>query len=61
MEYAIPQIMGELNHSSVAEQIRRMPDFVVQNKKTKDVHFVAVKYRATGEFSSKTWLKIIHI
>jgi hypothetical protein len=50
MEYAIPQIMGELNHSSVAEQIRRMPDFVVQNKKTKEVHFVEVKYRTSGEF-----------
>ncbi|MGC4035108.1 MAG: hypothetical protein QM764_04040 [Chitinophagaceae bacterium] len=50
MEYAVPQIMQELNHSSVAEQIRRMPDFVVQDKKTKDVHFVEVKYRSSGKF-----------
>jgi hypothetical protein len=27
-----------------------MPDFVIQDKTTKEVHFVEVKYRSSGEF-----------
>lgn len=37
--------------SDVAKQIRRMPDFVIQDPKTKSVYFVEVKFRASGEFS----------
>lgn len=55
MENTIPGVMELLRgvRSDVAQEIRRMPDFVVQNPKTKDVHFVEVKFRASGEFSSK--------
>lgn len=53
MENTIPGIMDLLKgvRSDVAQEIRRMPDFVIQNPKTKDVHFVEVKFRASGEFS----------
>ena len=37
--------------SDVANNIRRMPDFVVQ--KGKDVYFVEVKFRASEKFSYK--------
>lgn len=30
-----------------------MPDFVIQNPNTKDVHFIEVKFRASGEFKFK--------
>jgi hypothetical protein len=52
MENTIPGIMELLKgvRSDVAQEIRRMPDFVVQNPKTKDVYFVEVKFRANGEF-----------
>ena len=52
MENTIPGIMELLKgvRSDVAQDIRRMPDFVLQNPKTKDVHFVEVKFRASGEF-----------
>jgi hypothetical protein len=55
MENTIPGIMELLKgvRSDVAQEIRRMPDFVIQNPKTKDVHFVEVKFRASGEFSIK--------
>ena len=39
--------------SDVALQIRRMPDFVMQNPKTKEVYFIEVKFRANEEFSFK--------
>jgi len=39
--------------SDVAQEIRRMPDFVIQNPETKDVYFVEVKFRASGEFKAK--------
>jgi len=53
MENTIPGIMELLKgvRSDVAQDIRRMPDFVIQNRRTKDVHFVEVKFRASGEFS----------
>jgi len=39
--------------SDVADEIRRMPDFVMQNPTTKSVYFVEVKFRASGEFKLK--------
>ena len=53
MENTIPGIMELLKgvRSDVAQEIRRMPDFVIQNRDSKDVHFVEVKFRASGEFS----------
>jgi hypothetical protein len=55
MENTIPGIMELLKgvRSDVAEDIRRMPDFVIQNSKTKDVYFIEVKFRANGEFRAK--------
>jgi len=55
MENTIPGIMELLKgvKSEVATEIRRMPDFVVQNPHNKDVFFVEVKFRASGEFSAK--------
>lgn len=55
MENTIPGIMELLKgvRSDVAMEIRRMPDFVMQNPKTKDVYFVEVKFRASEEFSFK--------
>lgn len=55
MENTIPGIMELLKgvRSDVAQEIRRMPDFVMQNPKTKDVYFVEVKFRASGEFRLK--------
>jgi len=55
MENTIPGIMELLKgvRSDVAQQIKRMPDFVVQNPKTKDVYFVEVKFRADGEYTKK--------
>lgn len=52
MENTIPGIVDLLkgDNSDVAQEIRRMPDFVVQNPKTKAVHFIEVKFRAKGEF-----------
>ena len=55
MENTIPGIMELLKgvRSDVALEIRRMPDFVMQNRLTKEVHFVEVKFRASGEFKPK--------
>lgn len=55
MENTIPGIMELLRgvRSDVAQEIRRMPDFVMQNSKTKEVYFVEVKFRASGEFKPK--------
>ena len=53
MENTVPAIMKLLKgvRSDVADNIRRMPDFVVQ--KGKDVYFIEVKFRADEEFSHK--------
>lgn len=53
MENTIPGIMELLKgvRSDVAQEIRRMPDFVMQNPKTKDVYFIEVKFRASEKFS----------
>lgn len=55
MENTVPGIMELLKgvRSDVADNIRRMPDFVVQHPKTKDVYFIEVKFRANEEFSFK--------
>ncbi|NMM50748.1 hypothetical protein [Marinigracilibium pacificum] len=55
MENTIPGIMELLKgvRSDVATEIRRMPDFVIQNPNTKQVYFVEVKFRASGEFKFK--------
>jgi hypothetical protein len=55
MENTIPGIMELLKgvRSEVATEIRRMPDFVMQNPNNKDVYFVEVKFRASGEFKLK--------
>lgn len=55
MENTIPGIIELLKgvKSEVAYEIRRMPDFVIQNPRTSDVHFVEVKFRASGSFTLK--------
>ena len=55
MENTVPGIMNLLKgvRGDVANDIRRMPDFVVQNPKTNKVYFVEVKFRSSGEFSIK--------
>lgn len=55
MENTIPGIIELLKgvKSEVAYEIRRMPDFVIQNPRTSDVHFVEVKFRANGSFALK--------
>jgi hypothetical protein len=55
MENTIPGIMELLKgvRSDVAQEIRRMPDFVIQNPSTKEVYFIEVKFRASGEFKTK--------
>jgi hypothetical protein len=55
MENTIPGIMELLKgvRSDVAQEIRRMPDFVVQDPRSKAVYFIEVKFRANGEFKYK--------
>ncbi|WP_435138541.1 hypothetical protein [Formosa sp. A9] len=55
MENTIPGIMELLKgvRSDVANEIRRMPDFVIQNPKTNEVFFIEVKFRKSGEFLPK--------
>lgn len=52
MENTVPGIMDLLKGvtSDVADNIRRMPDFVIQHPKTKDVFFIEVKFRANETF-----------
>src|SRR5690606_40834106 len=47
MENTIPGIMELLKgvRSDVAHEIRRMPDFVIQDPRTKSVYFLEVKFR----------------
>ncbi len=53
MENTVPGIMELLKgvRSEVAMEIRRMPDFVIQNPRNSDVHFVEVKFRASEKFN----------
>ncbi len=55
MENTVPGIMELLKgvRSDVADNIRRMPDFVVQHPQTKDVYFIEVKFRASEQFDIK--------
>jgi hypothetical protein len=55
MENTIPGIMELLKgvRSDVADEIKRMPDFVIQNPTNKNVYFIEVKFRANGEFRYK--------
>src|SRR6187401_1028315 len=59
MENTIPGIMELLKgvRSEVANEIRRMPDFVVQSPKNNEVYFVEVKFRASEFFSRKDLAK----
>jgi hypothetical protein len=52
MENTIPGIMELLKgvKSEVADEIKRMPDFVMQNPKNGEVYFVEVKFRAAERF-----------
>ena len=53
MENTVPGIMKLLKgiKSEVAETIRKMPDFVIQNPRTDEVFFIEVKFRASEEYS----------
>lgn len=55
MENTIPGIMELLKgiKTEVADEIKQMPDFVIQNPQTGEVFFVEVKFRASGIFSIK--------
>jgi len=52
MENMMPNLVRALteNHSPIATQIKKMPDFII--KKDKAVFFIEVKYRADGCFES---------
>ena len=54
MENTIPGVMELLKgvRSDVAQNIRRMPDFVIQDKNT-EVFFIEVKFRADESFNFK--------
>ena len=53
MERSIPGIaqLTRKTNGPVNDRIRSMPDFVVQDPRTHRLHFVEVKYRASGLFS----------
>lgn len=53
MENTIPGIMELLKgvRSEVANDIRRMPDFVIQNPRNNQVYFIEVKFRAKEIFN----------
>ena len=53
MENTVPGIMKLLKgvRSDVADTIRKMPDFVIQNPKTDEVFFIEVKFRKDEEYS----------
>ncbi len=53
MERSIPGIaqLTRKTFGAVKQQIRSMPDFVVQDPRNNRLHFVEVKYRASGAFS----------
>jgi len=55
MENTVPGVTKLLRgiRSDVADNIRKMPDFVIQHPSRKDVYFIEVKFRKSGEFSIK--------
>ena len=52
MENTVPGVMNLLRgiRGDVADNIRRMPDFVIRNNKTNQVYFIEVKFRKSEEF-----------
>lgn len=52
MENTIPAIITLLKgvKNEVANEIKSMPDFVIQNPRNNEVHFVEVKFRKNGTF-----------
>ena len=60
MEHVIPGIIDLVNEVNSPEtfEIRRMPDFVIQNKENFHVHFIEVKYRESEDFNWKNFDKI---
>lgn len=55
MERSVPGIANLLKgiKSPVAQEIRSMPDFIVQKPNNGEVFFIEVKYRASEQFSLK--------
>lgn len=55
MENTIPAIMTLLKgvKTQVADEIKSMPDFVIQNPRNNEVYFVEVKFRASGALTRK--------
>lgn len=55
MENTIPAIMTLLKgvKTAVANEIKDMPDFVIQNPRNNEVYFVEVKFRANGTLTRK--------
>jgi hypothetical protein len=55
MERSVPGIANLLKgiKSPVAQEIRSMPDFIMQNPNSAEVYFIEVKYRANESFSFK--------
>jgi hypothetical protein len=53
MERSIPGVaqLTRKTSGAVRDKIRSMPDFVVQDPRNHKLHFVEVKYRASGLFS----------
>ncbi len=53
MENTVPGVTKLLSGVSgeVANNIRKMPDFVIQHPEKKDVYFIEVKFRSSGEFN----------
>ncbi len=53
MERSVPGIaqLTRRTNGPVNDRIRSMPDFVVQDPRNNRLHFVEVKYRASGTFS----------
>ena len=52
MENTVPGIMKLLKgiKTEVADNIRRMPDFVIQHPHKKDVYFIEIKFRKSETF-----------
>ena len=59
MENTVPGVMKLLKsvRSEDAKIIRKMPDFIVQDKKSKKVFFVEVKFRSNEKFEKSELLK----
>lgn len=51
IENTIPGIfeLTQTDRSNIPDEVRCMPDFIIQNKNTKEVFYIEVKYRFNGE------------